>query len=140
VKGALAKEGVVNCCCVIAPPECSGLSNRFPDDFEGYFSSIEVYKDCEFHGYASSIDSFPDSFFDLVAVDGRARPSCIYHARRKVKIGGYLMLDNSERAHYQRAKELLSDWEKHEFYGPGPYNYCFSETTIWKRSRSDPIR
>lgn len=80
-----------------------------------------------------SIDAFPDRSFDLIFVDGRARSSCIFHARNKVKPGRFLMLDNSERNYYSFGKELLIDWERKDFFGPGPYGRYFWQTTIWRR-------
>ena len=133
VKDALAKREINNCDLLFIPPEYTAQFNVNIDDPEAYCSSSESYRGYNFYRYASYIDLFPNEFFDFIAIDGRARPSCILHARSKVKIGGYLMLDNSERPHYQRAKGLLSDWEKHAFYGPGPYCFNFWETTIWRR-------
>lgn len=136
VKAALVERRVNNCDCRLVPPEPMIQPDWSPHAPEAYCSSNEAYRTYQFRRYAASIDSFPDEFFEFVSIDGRARPSCIYHARRKVKAGGYLMLDNSERPHYRKAKELLSDWEKYEFYGPGPHNHYFWETTIWKKVRT----
>jgi hypothetical protein len=133
VRSALAKKQVNNCDLQLILPEPTVISSGSFDDPECY--ADEDYKGYNFYRYVSSIDSFPDEFFDLVVVDGRARPSCVIHARPKIKIGGYLLLDDSERDSYQRAKGLLSGWDKHEFYGPGPYSTKFWETTIWKRRR-----
>jgi hypothetical protein len=102
-------------------------------DPQSYASSAEEYSGHSFRQYVVTVDDFPDQFFDFVAIDGRARPSCIQHARAKVKIGGYLMLDNSERPSYQPSVQLLSRWERRQFYGPGPYNAYFWETTFWRR-------
>jgi hypothetical protein len=133
VQRALIQAAVKNCECRLIPPMKTAELHGGPDDPEAYCSSAEEYRDHSFREYVLSINFFADQFFDFVAVDGRARPSCIFHARRKVKIGGCLMLDNSERLDYQRSKELLSSWGKHEFFGPGPYNDYFWQTTIWKR-------
>lgn len=133
VKRALIEEGLNNCECRMIPPKTVCGVSASADDPGSYYSSAEEHREHSFRDYVCAIDSFPDQFFDYVAVDGRARPSCLYHVRSKVKIGGHLMLDNSERAHYQRTKELLSDWEVRDFYGPGPYNLNFWETTVWRR-------
>jgi hypothetical protein len=133
VASALVQKGIKTCESRLIPPREMGTLDGNPDAPEVYCSTAEEYKGHSFRDYVLSIDSFPDGFFDYVAVDGRARPSCIFHARRKVKIGGCLMLDNSERLDYQRSMELLSNWEKHDFFGPGPYNDYFWQTTIWKR-------
>lgn len=72
-----------------------------------YASSSPDYVGCCFERYASSIDAYGDESFDLVVVDGRARPGCIEHAIPKVKRGGFLLLDNSERAAYAAGCALL---------------------------------
>ncbi len=103
------------------------------DDPEAY--AEEGYEGHNFCKYASYIDLFPDEYFDFVTVDGCARPSCVVRALSKVKVKGYLMLDDSERSTYQPVERLLSDWEKHEFYGPGPYSTKFWSTSIWRRKK-----
>ncbi|HRD40521.1 MAG TPA: hypothetical protein PLC65_17965, partial [Bacteroidia bacterium] len=42
-----------------------------------YLSSDKDYIKYSFKNYASSIDTYPTNYFDVVLVDGRARPSCI---------------------------------------------------------------
>jgi len=51
--------------------------------------------------YVNSIDPYPDDFFDLVLVDGLDRSDCCRTAISKIKRGGYLMLDDSDRKQYQ---------------------------------------
>ena len=99
-----------------------------------YASTDEAYKGLSFRRYVEAIEIYPDGFFDLVVVDGRARASCLSHAWVKIRPGGYLLLDNSDRSEYQRAKEPLSDWEEQKFYGPGPYNYYSWQTTVWEKT------
>lgn len=65
-----------------------------------YVSEDPNYRQYHWRRYASSIDRFPDNHFDIVLVDGRARPSCLYHSLLKVKRGGLLVLDNAEREYY----------------------------------------
>ena len=132
-RDALAERSITNCTLVLSEPEPANESDDTSDTPEAYRSSDEAYMGYSFRNYVRTIDSF-SCLFDFVAIDGRARPSCVAHARHKLKPGGYLMLDNSERPNYQKAKALLLDWEKHEFPGPGPYGYAFWETTIWRRS------
>lgn len=85
----------------------------YPDqhlDKDGYQvafnqAQIEAYKQ-----YYSFIDQFPDEHFDFIVVDGRARVECGKHALPKLKSGGLLVLDNSERKRYQPLKDKLKDW------------------------------
>ncbi len=122
------------------PASKKNYGNKIYDEPLAYYSKA---KQLFFKEYAQAIDARPDDSFDLVIVDGRARPSCLLHALPKVKPGGLLLLDNSERAHYAKAmREVPSDWRVHHFQGPGrkiphqpapfakPLNW---RTTIWRR-------
>jgi predicted O-methyltransferase YrrM len=61
--------------------------------------------------YATTIDKY--KLFDFVLIDGRARPSCLFHAYSHIKPGGILMLDNAERKYYLKQTEcLFENWEK----------------------------
>lgn len=84
-------------------------------------------KDGAFRNYARSILQYEDNFFDLVAVDGRNRVECVRHAAAKVKMGGYLILDDSHRPRYQEAFNILANYrsERHDF--------GLLQTTIFKR-------
>ena len=133
VQVALTKEGINNCIYYLIPPNPTIKSNGDPADPMSYSSGAQEYRKYSFREYVTSIDDFPDQFFDLVAIDGRARPSCLWHANRKVKVGGYLLLDDSERDYYQRAKSMLLEWKKFDFYGPAPYLSFFFQTTFWQK-------
>lgn len=60
--------------------------------------------------FVDSISEFPDYYFDLVVVDGRARMACMLKSRSKVKLGGIILLDDSQREHYRGGINLMSDW------------------------------
>lgn len=69
-----------------------------------------------FDDYADVILDYPDDHFDLVFVDGEAscRGRCLNNALAKVKVGGTLLLDNSnwlkrEIPDYERVDYKLSD-------------------------------
>lgn len=82
-----------------------------------------------FKAYASAIDEFEP--FDLILVDGRARASCIYHALTKIKKGGFIVIDNTERDYYlSRVGSYVEDWNRITFYGNGPENTWKWETTF----------
>lgn len=100
---------------------------------EIYYSTAEEYEGLSFQCYAELIDVHPNDTFDLVIVDGRARPACMVHALAKVCPGGYLMLDNSNREIYECGKQAVSTWPSREFYGPGPCNEYPWATTIWQK-------
>ena len=102
-----------------------------PDD---YISSDSAYKGKNFEQYVKSIDSYPDNYFDIVVVDGRARPSCIKHGIPKLKKNGWLIVDNSERKYYFAPFHFdRNSWKISKFAGPVPYTRDFSETSILKK-------
>jgi hypothetical protein len=101
-----------------------------------YYSDDVNFKQHSFKDYASSISSYPDSYFNLVLVDGRVRPSCIYHSFNKIASGGYLCLDNSEREYYlcDIKNQLLKSFDEvHASFGPVPSTPEFSQATIWRK-------
>jgi len=109
-----------------------------PDPSEpSHYASADVpSKGSNYRKYASAIDEYPENYFDCVVVDGRSRPACIMHAIPKIKKGGLLVLDNSDREYYlpkiRKAVELQFETVIDEF-GPGPYSQDFTKTTVWRR-------
>lgn len=106
-----------------------------PSDPDAYASTDIQYSDFSFRDYAATMDAYPDNFFDLVLIDGRARPSCFKHALHKVKFGGTIVLDNAEREQYHYVEETARDlgFEVKEFWGPGPYNLYFWRTLLLRK-------
>jgi len=47
--------------------------------------------------YADVANNYPDQFFDFALVDGKLRHVCIDRVLPKLRVGGILILDNSER-------------------------------------------
>lgn len=137
MKNILINKGIHNTIYTLAPAEPDNLFDQ--KDFknpDAYISSDKIYNGQKFETYVKMIDNYPDEAFDVVIVDGRARPSCIQHAIPKVRNGGYLVVDNSERTYYLKPfsfeKRLWKNWI---FYGPVPYNRHFSETTIYQKKQ-----
>lgn len=81
--------------------------------------------------YAATIDSFPDEHFDIISIDGIDRNECIRKAILKLKKGGAILLDNSERSEYSEGLALLSCWKTTEYYGPGLYNRYPWKTSLF---------
>ena len=105
-------------------------------DPSAYVSDDERYAGKTFRSYAQAINAFPDQYFDLVVVDGRARPSCILHARGKVKPGGILLLDQSERPYYLAKSLTLLEpayWQRTQYMAPLPYSLHFTEATLFTK-------
>lgn len=86
-----------------------------------------------FDHYVAAIDDQPDGSLDLVIVDGRARVDCARRAVPKVKPGGLLLLDDTDRDRYRPAVELLTGWQRHVFAGLKPGQRFPAETSAWKR-------
>jgi len=104
-----------------------------PADFA---SNAPEYAHMSFEQYARTIDAFDDESFDLILVDGRARPSCAMQAIPKLKTGGLLIFDNSERPYYLPAlREIFARQFTVELdtYAPVPYSPDFSTTLILKK-------
>ncbi|WP_107038012.1 O-methyltransferase [Brumimicrobium mesophilum] len=79
----------------------------------------------DFQNYFESLADFEDEHFDFILVDGRARPECVLYSIDKLKSGGLMVLDNSERKRYSIVFEILGAWD----------NYTTSngltDTTFW---------
>jgi hypothetical protein len=86
-----------------------------------------------FDAYTAAIDDELDNSFDLVIVDGRARVECVRRAMPKVKYGGLLILDDTDRLRYQPAVKLLGEWQRHIFTGLKPGQRFPAQTSVWRR-------
>jgi predicted O-methyltransferase YrrM len=83
--------------------------------------------------YVSMIDAFPTESFDLVLIDGRERVQCVEHALPRLKDGGWVVLDDSDRERYAPACDLLRDWDCREFHGLSPGKAELGHTTAWRK-------
>lgn len=120
----------------VEPTRGTKFDLRRVSDPNAYISADPRYAGYSFETYTRSIDVFPDEYFDLVFVDGRARPSCISHSLKKVRVGGILLLDQSERSYYLTNIPTLCDaslWKKARFMAPLPYSLDFTEATFFTR-------
>jgi hypothetical protein len=127
-----AVEGHGNVEVILAQPEPIP-SDALRVDVRRYTSSDPRHKDQWFRNYARTIDRFPDGFFDLIVVDGRARVGCLIHGLPKVRRGGWMLLDDSDRDIYAEARLAVASWPPYRYVGPKPYVPQFCETTIWQR-------
>jgi hypothetical protein len=75
----------------------------------------------EFAGYASVIYSKPKGYYDIVVIDGMARLLTGYLAADCIADDGYIILDNSDRWHYNNLQQYLFDkgYGRIDFWGPG---------------------
>jgi predicted O-methyltransferase YrrM len=72
--------------------------------------------------FPREVEALPDASFDLILVDFLEAPQatridCIRPAREKVRPGGHLLLDDSDRPGYAQAFELLEGWRFRAFTG-----------------------
>jgi len=135
MKNQFDEQGVQNLRYILAEPaEDRDFKVKDFEDPDDYISSDPAYKAKNFEQYAKTIDSYPDSYFDIVVIDGRARPSCIKHGIPKLKKNGWLVIDNSERKYYFAPFSFdKNSWKISKFAGPVPYTRDFSETSFLKK-------
>jgi len=122
---------ITNICCRLVDADVAGSTDK-----DKYISRFPFTKGKYFESYAKSIDNHPDGFFDIVLIDGRARAACVSHAASKVKQGGYLILDNSERTYYFNNNDFIlndKEWKATHFTGPTPYSFQFSRTSFFQK-------
>jgi len=131
VSHVLNQSGILNVEHVLSEPK-QITSRPIPAYGPQSYTSARI-KGMNFEGYVKGIEKYPDGNFDLVLIDGRARSSCIGHAINKVRSGGYLMLDDSDRRIYKSAMHLLKGYERIDFCGVQPYNFRLAKTSLWKR-------
>jgi hypothetical protein len=89
--------------------------------------------DGDFEGYVKAIAECADDSLDLVLVDGRCRAACVLEAAAKVRPGGLLVLDDSDRDRYQPAHHGLRTWPRREFWGIKPFTVPPARTTVWTK-------
>jgi predicted O-methyltransferase YrrM len=88
------------------------------------------------------LETLPDASLDLAIVDGHEawpghRLECLKVARTKVKPGGLMVLDDSDRPEYRTADDLLPGWTAHRFVGVKPFPLATIETSIFVRPIAD---
>lgn len=127
VSTELERREIRNCTLRYLPPTLSD------DTSHDYFRSL-TEPDVSFSDYVQSIADYPDDHFDLVSADGRSRVACVREAYSKVKDGGWILLDNSDRPDYFEASLFMRDKDatQTDFFGLVGYETPLSQTTIWR--------
>ena len=120
----------------VSPEPVSGSAPRAHTNPADFKSSIQSLENMSFEKYARSIDQYPEAYFDLILVDGRARPSCIQQAIPRLKKGGLLVVDNTERPYYLAPFKAIFEaqftLEVHQYF-PVAYTPDFTITTILRK-------
>jgi hypothetical protein len=85
--------------------------------------------------YLEYLDTLENSTFDLVSIDGRLRSQSLKILSIKIKSGGYILLDNSDRKEYSEGIQFLYNlnFKKTLFRG-----LCYglpwdSQATLWQK-------
>jgi ubiquinone/menaquinone biosynthesis C-methylase UbiE len=94
----------------------------------------------EVEDFPREVESLPDAAFDLVVVDFLEAPAvtridALTPAIKKVRSGGCLLLDDSDRPGYAEAFELLVEWRFRRFTGVKDEWPAACETTIFRRPK-----
>ena len=101
-------------------------------ELASYSSAVPALRDQSFMSYVYAASDIESRSVDLLVVDGRARPAVLLHNHDRVKRSGLILLDNSERKHYQAAQMALEvlGWKWRRYFGPVPYLRHFSESSV----------
>lgn len=88
--------------------------------------------------FVPEVAALDDDAYDLVVVDFLESPEAdrvdaVRAAMLKVRPGGYLLLDDSDRPAYAGADELLAGWRRRRFAGVKDGWPQAVETTIYRR-------
>lgn len=90
-----------------------------------------------FAGYASVLLQAPKHYYDMILVDGMARSLCTYLAVNsdRLKENGIIVLDNSDRWHYNPIQVLLNEngYGRIDFWGPGWNNHNYWCTSFYSK-------
>lgn len=127
VARALAATGLDSYRHILHQPQPGAVGS---DDGQ-YRSGRSEFAGQTFERYVASIDMHPDRSLDLVIVDGRARLACMERCLPKIREGGHLMLDNSERDEYLPAFSRLAAYRRTDFEGLAPYRTYQWRTSTW---------
>ncbi len=89
-----------------------------------------------FLSYIAELMTFPHAYFDVIIIDGMAREACAQIASDRIKPGGIIVFDNSDRDEYACAYQHLSDqgFARIDYWGPGPINAYEWCTSIFTKS------
>ncbi len=84
------------------------------------------------------VDAVADKSFDLLVVDSNDgeqlnRIGLLKALLPRVEAGGYVLLDDSDRADVREVDEILAGWPFERFVGIKPYPFTAMETTVYRR-------
>jgi predicted O-methyltransferase YrrM len=126
---ALSAAGLGNVELLLRPAGHSRQS--CPDRGRIIVSSHGRWTDMSFENYVYAIDAIEDQTLDLVFVDGRARSACTQRALQKIRPGGWLVLDDSQRQKYREGISALQGYVRKDFFGLVRGKLETHQTSAW---------
>ncbi len=111
------------------------INLKKPNNKRSKYSSAVVSGN--FEQYVKSIDRVANKSLDFVLVDGRCRVPCIVRCLPKIREGGYVMLDDSDRLRYQSIPKRLNSWIRRDFWGIRVFNFEPAHSTVWENTKKD---
>lgn len=128
VKGQICAKGYTNVDLHLLEPKKAGNLTA-----EEHNAVVNL----DYSEYLNFISSFPDNYFDVIFIDGRERSLSLETSISKLRKGGIIVFDNSDRCRYQNAIEKhLHSFKMFKFYGPTVADINFSTTHIYIDSAS----
>jgi hypothetical protein len=124
VSSRLVERNLCNVTYLFRPSRTDSLPSQLRP---ALLKKIDFKSKPEFTAYCDTILSYPSECFDFISVDGRARIECAINALDRLKPGGVLILDNSERSKYKALFVVLTAWPRLSFAN-GVW-----ETTIFRK-------
>ena len=141
VSRALRERGIRNCDLRLVPPVRRPETADVPYGPGSYTSFAPHTRGYSFEDYVRSIDAFPDGSFDLVIVDGYARPSAVARAIPKVRPMGYLLLDDSDQEYARPALPALNGFPRRDFVAVAAFQRTVQRASIWRIGpRRNPMK
>jgi hypothetical protein len=129
VNSILKQKGIKNVDYIFAPPlkEKEIMCIDWSTAFLGYEYLQKPPRKPQLLNYFNAIKNYPDDHFDLILVDGIERVACMLNAIPKLKPGGMLILDDSDKdRQYRQVFKFFESWKRisltDQYHG---------ETTFW---------
>jgi glycosyltransferase involved in cell wall biosynthesis len=113
----------------------SGWSDVVRDMIRGYNATITAQADED--AFVGQIETAPGPF-DVIVVDGKARPRCAVAALQHLTPNGVIIYDNTNREEYTDAREAIraAGFKELRLKSPAPMTYLMETTSIFYRTQN----
>jgi hypothetical protein len=124
-------RGITGSTVMCVEPECK-ISGKVSPNLCLYNSGNGyIYKE-----YCNAINKFDK--FDIIMIDGRARPTCIMNSVKHISDNGVVILDNSNRAKYKEAcNAFFKGWWNETMTGNGPASSIAWSLTAFSKTANN---